>query len=286
MAPRLCGSPASLSAAPPPDSWPNSSILPLASLLGLTMANTSRPTWFTNAKPKPAPTRARSSHSRARRAQGIGVRVIVDGKQGFAYAGTLDDDALQETLREARDNATFAEPDEFNGVAEPDGVAPAARTVELDAPGPRSRPRTRSPSRSNSSGPRSQPIPASPASSRPNTSTRLRVGGRHQHRHRSCWPARPAAICRPTRWRRPMARSRPALASRSVATHGRSIRAPQQAMRPNAQPDSSVHRSRQVSGSRSCTGPVGHRPVPRHRRPHPHWRRRSERPVDVRRADG
>ncbi len=65
--------------------------------------------------------------------QGIGVRVVVDGKQGFAYAGTLDDDALQETLREARDNAAFAEPDEFNGVADPDGVA--AVELELYAPG-------------------------------------------------------------------------------------------------------------------------------------------------------
>jgi len=60
--------------------------------------------------------------------QGIGVRVVADGRQGFAYAGTLDESALQETLQEARDNAGFAEPDEFNGVAEPDGVAPA----ELD----------------------------------------------------------------------------------------------------------------------------------------------------------
>ncbi len=57
--------------------------------------------------------------------QGIGVRVISDGKQGYAYAGTLDHDALEETLREARDNAGFAETDEFNGVASPDGVATA-----------------------------------------------------------------------------------------------------------------------------------------------------------------
>ena len=65
--------------------------------------------------------------------QGIGVRVVVDGKQGYAYAGTLDEDALHETLREARDNAAFAEPDEFNGVAEPDGVAIAE--LELYAAG-------------------------------------------------------------------------------------------------------------------------------------------------------
>ncbi len=60
--------------------------------------------------------------------QGIGVRVIADGKQGYAYAGTLDADALEETLREARDNAGFAEADEFNGVAQPDGVP----TADLD----------------------------------------------------------------------------------------------------------------------------------------------------------
>ncbi len=60
--------------------------------------------------------------------QGVGVRVIVDGRQGFAYAGTLDDDVLAETVAEARDNAAFGEPDEFNGLAEPDGVGVA----ELD----------------------------------------------------------------------------------------------------------------------------------------------------------
>jgi PmbA protein len=57
--------------------------------------------------------------------QGIGVRVVAGGRQGYAYAGTLDEKAIEETLREARDNATFAEPDEFNGLAGPDGVAPA-----------------------------------------------------------------------------------------------------------------------------------------------------------------
>ena len=67
--------------------------------------------------------------------QGIGVRVIVDGKQGYAYAGTLDEAALQETLREARDNASFAEADEFNGLAEPDGVDPAPLELWSDALG-------------------------------------------------------------------------------------------------------------------------------------------------------
>ena len=54
---------------------------------------------------------------------GIGVRVISDHRQGFAYAGSLDEDVLAETLAEARDNATFATPDEWLGLAEPDGVA-------------------------------------------------------------------------------------------------------------------------------------------------------------------
>ena len=53
---------------------------------------------------------------------GIGVRVISDKRQGFAYAGSLDEDVLAETLAEARDNATFATPDEWLGLAEPDGV--------------------------------------------------------------------------------------------------------------------------------------------------------------------
>lgn len=54
---------------------------------------------------------------------GIGVRVIVDHREGFAYAGTLDEAVVLDALAEARDNATFGEPDEFNGLATPDGVA-------------------------------------------------------------------------------------------------------------------------------------------------------------------
>jgi PmbA protein len=54
--------------------------------------------------------------------RGIGVRVVRDGRQGFAYAGTLDADALIEVLGEARDNVEFATPDEHCAVAEPDGV--------------------------------------------------------------------------------------------------------------------------------------------------------------------
>jgi PmbA protein len=53
---------------------------------------------------------------------GIGVRVVSNHRQGFAYAGSLDDDVMAETLAEARDNATFATEDEWLGLAEPDGV--------------------------------------------------------------------------------------------------------------------------------------------------------------------
>ena len=57
--------------------------------------------------------------------RGVGVRVIVDGKQGFAWAGTLDMAVLAETLADARDNAQFGTVDEHAGVAEPDHVEPA-----------------------------------------------------------------------------------------------------------------------------------------------------------------
>jgi PmbA protein len=54
--------------------------------------------------------------------QGVGVRVIAGDRQGFAYAGSLDDDVLAESLAEARDNAGFGTVDEALGLAEPDGV--------------------------------------------------------------------------------------------------------------------------------------------------------------------
>ena len=64
---------------------------------------------------------------------GIGVRVIVDHRQGFAWGASLDEDVVRDTVREARDNAAFGEPLEWNGLAEPDGVV--APEVDLDRPG-------------------------------------------------------------------------------------------------------------------------------------------------------
>jgi PmbA protein len=60
--------------------------------------------------------------------QGVGVRVVTGGRQGFAYAASLEDDVVAETLAEARDNAAFGTVDEFLGLASPDGVEP----VDLD----------------------------------------------------------------------------------------------------------------------------------------------------------
>jgi PmbA protein len=65
--------------------------------------------------------------------QGVGIRVIADGRQGFAYAGTFDDEVLSETLAEARDNATFGTADEHLGLAETDGVAKADLDLWSDA---------------------------------------------------------------------------------------------------------------------------------------------------------
>jgi PmbA protein len=57
---------------------------------------------------------------------GVGIRVIVGGRQGFAYAGSLDRSVVAQTLADARDNAGFATPDEHVGLADPDGVAPVS----------------------------------------------------------------------------------------------------------------------------------------------------------------
>jgi PmbA protein len=57
--------------------------------------------------------------------QGIGVRVVANHKQGFAYSGALDEASLKATLDEARDNASFGTEDEFLGLPSPDGVEPA-----------------------------------------------------------------------------------------------------------------------------------------------------------------
>lgn len=77
--------------------------------------------------------------------EGIGIRVIREGRTGFAYAGTLDASAIDGVLADARDNVAFGTADEWAGLAEPDGVPvqpivlwneglvtlPTARKIEL-----------------------------------------------------------------------------------------------------------------------------------------------------------
>ena len=61
-------------------------------------------------------------HFVSAQSEGIGIRVIRDGRTGFAYAGTLDPTVVAEVLSDARENVAFGTPDPFAGVAEPDGV--------------------------------------------------------------------------------------------------------------------------------------------------------------------
>ena len=56
---------------------------------------------------------------------GVGIRVVRDGRTGFAWAASLDEAIVAETLEEARANLPFAEPDDHAGLATPDGVPPA-----------------------------------------------------------------------------------------------------------------------------------------------------------------
>jgi PmbA protein len=71
-------------------------------------------------------------HFVSAQSEGIGVRVIRDGRTGFAYAGTLDPGAVDEVLAEARDNVAFGTVDEWAGLAEPDGVDRTPQTLWND----------------------------------------------------------------------------------------------------------------------------------------------------------
>ncbi len=67
--------------------------------------------------------------------EGIGVRVVQDQRQGYAWAGSLEPGVVDETLRDARDNAEFGEPDEWYalpGPADVDGVTAAALDLWRD----------------------------------------------------------------------------------------------------------------------------------------------------------
>lgn len=63
----------------------------------------------------------------------FGVRVIVDHRQGSASVGSHDPELLDGLLDEARDNATYSQPDEHLGLADPDGVEPILHDLWRDA---------------------------------------------------------------------------------------------------------------------------------------------------------
>jgi PmbA protein len=63
--------------------------------------------------------------------EGVGVRMIVDARQGYAWAGSLDEDVIRDTVAEARDNAVFGAPDESYVLASPSDVEGVA-TPTLD----------------------------------------------------------------------------------------------------------------------------------------------------------
>lgn len=77
--------------------------------------------------------RGELEHFVSAQSEGIGVRVIREGRTGFAYAGVLDEAAVAEVLAEARDNAAFGSPDEWAGLAEPDGVGVTPQELWNDA---------------------------------------------------------------------------------------------------------------------------------------------------------
>lgn len=72
-------------------------------------------------------------HFVSAQSEGIGIRVIRNGRTGFAYAGTLDPAAIAEVLAEARDNVEFGTDDEWAGLAEPDGVAVVEQSLWNEA---------------------------------------------------------------------------------------------------------------------------------------------------------
>ncbi len=64
---------------------------------------------------------------------GIGVRVIVDGRLGFASAGSLEPEVVDEVVTEARANVPYAGADPHVRLPEPDGVEPPKLDLWDDA---------------------------------------------------------------------------------------------------------------------------------------------------------
>ena len=56
--------------------------------------------------------------------RGLGVRVVRDGRLGYAWAADPTEDEARDTVRRARENAAQGEPDEFNGLPAAASFAP------------------------------------------------------------------------------------------------------------------------------------------------------------------
>ena len=61
-------------------------------------------------------------HFVSAQSEGIGIRVIVGGRTGFAYAARSTPTPIADVLAQARDNVQFGTVDEYAALAEPDGV--------------------------------------------------------------------------------------------------------------------------------------------------------------------
>jgi len=62
---------------------------------------------------------------------GVGVRVVDGGRQGFAWAGSLDEAVIDDAVVAARDNAEFATPDECLGLVTVDEASGPAVALDL-----------------------------------------------------------------------------------------------------------------------------------------------------------
>lgn len=63
--------------------------------------------------------------------EGVGVRLVRDSRLGHAWCGTLDPQTVDDAVSEARDNARFAEPEEWVGLPTPDDAAGPVADLDL-----------------------------------------------------------------------------------------------------------------------------------------------------------
>ena len=56
--------------------------------------------------------------------RGVGVRLIADGRSGYAWAADPSEDEVRDAVGRARENAALAEPDPFNGLPDAEPFTP------------------------------------------------------------------------------------------------------------------------------------------------------------------